>query len=80
MAETQIEWADATWNPVAGCTIVTTGCTNCYAVEMAKYLDATGIAKCVGITPKSGERAALCGRITRRSPSRVGVESLAGPP
>lgn len=25
MAETQIEWTDATWNPVAGCSIVTAG-------------------------------------------------------
>ena len=36
MAETQIEWTDATWNPVAGCSITTAGCTNCYAMEMAK--------------------------------------------
>lgn len=31
MAETSIEWTDATWNPVAGCTILTAGCTNCYS-------------------------------------------------
>lgn len=31
MAETQIEWTDSTWNPVAGCSIVTAGCTHCYA-------------------------------------------------
>ncbi|MCY3995611.1 MAG: DUF5131 family protein [Rhodobacter sp.] len=29
MAETQIEWTDATWNPVAGCTIQSAGCTHC---------------------------------------------------
>jgi hypothetical protein len=40
MAETQIEWTDATWNPVAGCTIVSAGCTNCYAMEMARRLQA----------------------------------------
>jgi len=43
MAETQIEWTDATWNPVAGCSIVSAGCTNCYAMEMARRLDAMGI-------------------------------------
>jgi protein gp37 len=28
---TNIEWADATWNPVVGCTKVSPGCDNCYA-------------------------------------------------
>ena len=40
MAETQIEWTDATWNPVVGCSIVTAGCTHCYAMEMARRLEA----------------------------------------
>ncbi len=57
MAETQIEWTDATWNPVAGCTIVTAGCTNCHAMEMARRLEAMGIAKYRGLTGRSGKRA-----------------------
>lgn len=28
---TKIEWTDATWNPVTGCTKVSQGCENCYA-------------------------------------------------
>ena len=40
MADTSIEWTDATWNPVAGCTVLTAGCTNCYAMRMAARLDA----------------------------------------
>jgi protein gp37 len=28
---TRIEWTDQTWNPVAGCTPVSSGCANCYA-------------------------------------------------
>ena len=35
MADTSIEWTDATWNPVAGCTVLSPGCTNCYAMRMA---------------------------------------------
>jgi len=31
MGETSIEWTDATWNPVTGCTKVSAGCKNCYA-------------------------------------------------
>ena len=57
MAETQIEWTDATWNPVAGCSIVTAGCTNCYAMQMARRLEAMGVPKYEGLTRKSGKRA-----------------------
>ena len=36
MAEhSTIEWTDATWNPVTGCSIVSPGCTNCYAMRLA---------------------------------------------
>ena len=31
MAKTAIEWTDATWNPVTGCTKVSPGCAHCYA-------------------------------------------------
>jgi protein gp37 len=56
MAETQIEWTDATWNPVAGCSIVSPGCTNCYAMEMAKRLQAMEVEKYRGLTRRSGKR------------------------
>lgn len=32
---TQIEWTDATWNPITGCSVVSPGCTNCYAMKLA---------------------------------------------
>jgi protein gp37 len=32
----KIEWTDATWNPVTGCTKVSPGCTNCYAETFAE--------------------------------------------
>ncbi|QMW24589.1 DUF5131 family protein [Sandaracinobacteroides saxicola] len=31
-----IEWTDATWNPVTGCTKITRGCENCYAARFAE--------------------------------------------
>ena len=34
-----IEWTDATWNPVVGCTPVSPGCLNCYAATMARRLE-----------------------------------------
>lgn len=33
--KTHIEWTDATWNPVTGCSVVSPGCTNCYAMKLA---------------------------------------------
>ena len=63
MAETSIEWTDATWNPVAGCTILTAGCTNCYAMRMAARLDAMGMEKYEGLTRKTGGRAKWTGKI-----------------
>ncbi len=35
-ATTEIEWTDATWNPVTGCTKITSGCDNCYAERFAE--------------------------------------------
>lgn len=32
---TKIEWTDATWNPVNGCSLASPGCTNCYAMKQA---------------------------------------------
>jgi protein gp37 len=37
-----IEWTDATWNPVTGCTKVSPGCKNCYAERLAVRLRAMG--------------------------------------
>jgi protein gp37 len=63
MAETSIEWTDATWNPVAGCTIVSAGCANCYAMRMAARLEAMGHSKYRGLTRRSGNRFVWTGQI-----------------
>ena len=87
MAETQIEWTDATWNPVAGCSIVSAGCTNCYAMDMARRLDAMGIDKYQGLTRASGkrtvwrgivreDRAALNIPLRWRRPKKIFVNSM----
>ena len=33
---TTIEWTDATWNPVRGCTRISPGCHHCYAATFAE--------------------------------------------
>lgn len=46
MAErSTIEWTDATWNPVTGCTKVSAGCDNCYAERIALRLQKAGTAR-----------------------------------
>ena len=37
-----IEWTEATWNPVTGCTKISPGCDNCYADRMSLRLQAMG--------------------------------------
>lgn len=39
---TKIEWTEATWNPITGCTKLSEGCANCYAERMAHRLLAMG--------------------------------------
>lgn len=38
MSKSGIEWTQVTWNPTAGCSIVSPGCTNCYAMRMANRI------------------------------------------
>jgi protein gp37 len=41
-ANSHIEWTEATWNPVTGCTKVSAGCKNCYAERLARRLQLMG--------------------------------------
>lgn len=63
MSETTIEWTDATWNPIAGCTAISPGCTNCYAARMAHRLEAMGVDKYRNLTRVSGRRPVWTGQI-----------------
>ena len=87
MAESQIEWTDSTWNPVAGCSVMSSGCTNCYAMNMAKRLEAMGVEKYKGLTRKSGKRTVWNGVVREdrtaldipkkwRKPRKVFVNSM----
>jgi len=40
--KSSIEWTEATWNPVTGCTKISPGCTHCYAERMSKRLKLMG--------------------------------------
>ena len=48
----KIEWTDATWQPITGCSIASPGCTNCYAMRLAgtrlnDHPSRAGLTKCI---------------------------------
>jgi len=59
----EIEWTDVTWNPVAGCSVHSAGCTNCYAMNMAHRLNAMGLAKYKNVTEKVNGRPIWTGAV-----------------
>lgn len=87
MSDSSIEWTNATWNPVAGCSIISAGCTNCYAMRFAARLEAMGVEKYAGLTRKSGGRAKWTGTVRTdpgaldaplhwRKPKKIFVNSM----
>lgn len=63
MNATTIEWTDATWNPVTGCTAVSDGCRHCYAASLA----ATRLAhlhRYSGLARRERGRGAWTGKVT----------------
>ena len=62
---TKIEWADASWNPVTGCTKVSAGCKNCYALTDAfRFGDLRPFYK--GVTEQRRGKVLFTGRMNRQ--------------
>ena len=59
----EIEWTDATWNPVTGCLMISPGCTHCYAMRMAGRLQSMNHPSYIGVTRKSGSRRVWTGKV-----------------
>jgi protein gp37 len=83
----EIEWTDATWNPISGCTIISPGCTNCYAMRMAARLQAMRHPSYEGTVRKSGNRPVWTGKVhliekalaiplSWRKPKKIFVNSM----
>lgn len=64
----KIEWTEETWNPFVGCTLVSAGCTNCYAMALASRLS---FAHYQGVTKRANGRAVWSGRLNRASDQQV---------
>ncbi len=87
MADSLIEWTDSTWNPVAGCSLVSAGCKHCYAMQMAKRLEAMGVEKYAGLTKTRGKNVTWRGLVKEdhaalsipyrwRKPRKIFVNSM----
>jgi protein gp37 len=75
-ATTTIEWTDRTWNPVVGCSLVSPGCTNCYAMRMAGRIEAMGTAPhYAGLTQPSKAGPVWTGEV-RAAPEHVMMQPL----
>lgn len=87
---TAIEWTDATWNPVRGCSHVSEGCRHCYAATMAARIVRMGRGKSTpydGLVRVVGGEARWTGAVSfdaeklaeplkRRKPTRYFVNSM----
>lgn len=62
-SSTKIEWADCTWNPIVGCSVVSPACTNCYAMRMAARLEAMGVEHYRGMTQPSKAGPVWTGKV-----------------
>jgi len=80
----KIQWCEATWNPVVGCTKISDGCRNCYAETMAQRLKAMGQVKYRDVVDKDGWTGKIgigaddCFRepLQRKKPTRYFVDSM----
>lgn len=86
---TSIEWTEHTWNPFVGCSIHTSGCTNCYAMRQAARIERFGTAPhYIGTTRIVNGNTIWTGTLARASdaqmrkpltikePSRIFVNSM----
>lgn len=84
--KSSIEWTDASWNPVTGCSRVSPGCAHCYALELAPRLRAMGVQRYIdaadggkGSGPAFGvtlHRDVLDQPLRWRRPRRIFVNSM----
>lgn len=88
MTKTNIEWTDRTWNPIAGCSVISSGCDNCYAMRQAYRIEAMGTVKYQGTTHKNAsgrtlwtgkinfDEKALLKPLSWKKPSHIFVNSM----
>jgi protein gp37 len=69
--KSSIEWTDATWNPITGCTKVSPGCDHCYAERIVERFKGKGAFENVTLNEER-----LDAPLRWRKPRRVFVNSM----
>lgn len=73
---TSIEWTEATWNPVTGCTKISPGCKHCYAERMARRLRAMGQPRYANGFRVTLQKDLVEQPLAWRTPRRIFVNSM----
>lgn len=71
-----IEWTEATWNPVTGCTKISPGCLHCYAERMSKRLKGMGNSNYANGFELTLQPKMLKRPLEWKSPKRIFVNSM----
>ncbi len=71
-----IEWTEATWNPVTGCSKISPGCAHCYAERMAKRLKGMGNSNYANGFELTLQPHMLKRPLEWKSPKRIFVNSM----
>lgn len=76
MASSKIEWTDATWNPVTGCSKISPGCKNCYAERFSQRLQAMHVKKYANGFKVSLHTDLLTAPLSWKNPRMIFVNSM----
>src|SRR6476660_1924170 len=74
--KSSIEWTEATWNPLTGCTKISPGCKHCYAERMARRLEAMGQSNYVNGFTLTLHNEALDLPLRWKKPQTIFVNSM----
>lgn len=74
--KSRIEWTEVTWNPITGCSKVSSGCQNCYAERLSLRLKAMGVKKYANGFAVTIHEDSLCDPLKWRKPKRIFVNSM----
>ncbi len=70
------EWSEESWNPTTGCTPISMGCANCYAIPRAEKMQFDGISKYSGGFKLTLHPGQLNRNFDSLKPSRIFVNSM----
>ena len=77
MAQSTIEWTEATWNPTTGCHKISAGCRDCYAEIMTRRLKAMGQPKyAAGFNVVKTHEVELATPLGWKKPKTIFVNSM----